>query len=401
MDLKIKRSEASLIGDNWILLYGRRKVGKTYLLKNFVRKDEYILIGREGTIWLEGSERKKLDSFDELADHVKGQLEKGKRIVIDEFQRAPMDQMEWISTSHPSGQLILSGSSMSVVRKVLGTGSPILGKVKELGLDLIRAEDLFGSSTDKISLDKAPYLSDPWTIPFFGNGEVLRELYNMLQGTSYTVPALVGEIFHAEERTLSKIYQGILSSIGAGKVRPGEIATDLYNKGLITRDGASQISPYLESLKKMGIIEEIRIFRKKRKIMRFTSPVMTLYYYMESKYGLERDLPPYRDVEANLKRIHSFCMEHYLAKAFARKMGGELRYSFDPEIDGVIVDRKEKPLAVLEVKWKDLRNDDVKRFIEKTDNFDCERILLTRERSGIESDEMRINNEMEIIDFLK
>ncbi len=401
MELNIPRSESTRIGKKWTLLYGRRKVGKTYLLENTISFDEYILIGREGTIWIEGSKRKKLGSFDELSDHVKEELENGRKIIIDEFQRAPMDQIEWISTSHPSGQLILSGSSLSVVKKILDPGSPLLGKLSELRLDLIRPEDLFASNSNLISLDKAPYLSDPWTIPFIEKGEVLSELYELLRGTSYTVPALVGEIFHEEGRTLSEIYQGILSSLGSGKTRSNEISSNLYNKGLIARDGASQISPYIEALKKMGIIEEIRIFSKKRKIQRYTSPVMTLYYYMESKYGLERELPPYKEVEANLRKIHSFCMEHYLVKAFTRKIGGQLRYSFDPEIDGIIVDRKERPLAVLEVKWKDLRKNDVSRFIEKTFDFDCDRILLTKEKSDLESDEIKIMEENDIMDFLK
>jgi hypothetical protein len=94
-------------------------------------------------------------------------------------------------------------------------------------------------------------------------------------------------------------------------------------------------------------------------------------------------------------------MEHYLVKAFTRKIGGQLRYSFDPEIDGIIVDRKERPLAVLEVKWKDLRKNDVSRFIEKTFDFDCDRILLTKEKSDLESDEIKIMEENDIMDFLK
>lgn len=397
MDLVIPRSEATLIGNDWTLLYGRRKTGKTYLLRNFMDVDEYILVGREGSIWLE-KENRKLGSFDELSDMIRDELGKGKRIVIDEFQRIPPDLLEWMSSSHPSGQLILSGSSMGVVRKVLGTGSPILGKFRELRLGLVGGDDLLGSGD--VDLDHAPYLSDPWTIPFLKGINILQDLYSLLDGTSYTVPGLVGEIFHEEDRTLSEIYQGILSSIGSGKKRSSEIATELYNKGLITKDSPSAIGPYLSSLKMMGIIEEIRIHGKKRNVLRFTSEVMTLFYYMESKYGLEMGLPPVERVKANLKRIHSFCMEYYLVRSFSRRLGGDLRYSFDPELDGIIVDRKEKPMAVIEVKWSDLRKGDIKRFKEKTGSFDCEKFLLARNSKGLEDNEITIMDKDEIRKYI-
>ena len=396
MDLVISRNEASSIGDNWSLLYGRRKTGKTFLLRSFIEEDEYILIGREGSIWIEGQTRRRLSSINELTDHVREELGKGKKIVIDEFQRIPMDDLEWMASSHPSGQLILSGSSMGVIKKVLGPGSPLLGRFKEIRLSMIKPGDILKDLPSGVGLDHVPYLSDPWTIPFLGKGNVLKEMYDLLSGTRYTVPSLVGEIFHEEGRNLSEIYQGILTSIGAGRSKVHEVATTLYSKGLIKRESPSQISPYLKALKEMGIIEEISIFNKKRKALRFTSPVMTLYYYMESKYGLERGLPHFDEVKDNLKRIHSICMEHYLVKAFAKNMGGELRYSFDPEFDGIVVDRRERPIAVLEVKWKELRQRDIDDFIEKAQHFDCDKIILTKKGKSID-DEVKVLDEKNII----
>lgn len=395
MDMKISRRETDLLRENWSLLYGRRKTGKTYILRNFIDRDEYILIGKEGTIWSEGGSRKKYGSFDELADHVKNSLVEGKRIIIDEFQRMPMDQLEWISLSHPSGQLILSGSSMGVVGRITGSGSPLLGKFREVYLSTIDPADLLEHVN--IGLDVAPYISDPWTIPFFGKGDILTEIYKLLSGTMYTVPSLVGEIFHEEDRNLSEIYQGILSSIGSGRLKVHEIATHLYGKGLIKSESASQIGPYVAALKDMGIIEDVRIFNKKRKTLRFTSQVMTFYYYMSSKYDLENGMPPFEEARENLKRVHSTCMEHYLVRSISKVLGGDLRYSFDPEIDGIVVDRKERPLAVLEVKWKNIRRSDVDRFREKTENYNCEKMILTR--SGIKSEEedIRILDEKEII----
>ena len=401
MDLEFNRREARDLEDTWTLLYGRRKTGKTYLLRHMVEKDQYILVGREGTIWIEGEPDRRIGSIDELTRHVREALERGERIVLDEFQRIPLGDLEWISSVHPAGQLILSGSSMSVVKKVLGPGSPLLGKFRERRLSLISPSDLFRDDRKEVGLDHAPYLSDPWTIPLLKGGDILKDIYRLLEGTANTVPSLVGEIFHEEDRTLSEIYQAILSAIGSGRIKPHEIATDLYRKGVISKESPSQISPYLKGIEKMGLIESIRIFRKKRNTLRFISSVMTLFYYMEGKYGLEKGLPPFEEVKQNLRRIHSICMEHYLTKAFAEKMGGELRYSFDPEFDGVVVNRNEKPIAVIEVKWKELRGYDIDNFIEKALDIDCEKIILTKRPYRGESGGVRILSEGEMIHYLR
>jgi len=34
----------------WVLVYGRRKIGKSYFVKNFVKHDKYFFIGRGGKI---------------------------------------------------------------------------------------------------------------------------------------------------------------------------------------------------------------------------------------------------------------------------------------------------------------------------------------------------------------
>jgi hypothetical protein len=57
--------------------------------------------------------------------------------------------------------------------------------------------------------------------------------------------------------------------------------------------------------------------------------------------------------------------------------------------------------SILEVNWKDLRERDVSGFIEKTSDFDCDRIILTKEKSDLESDEIKIMEENDIMDFLK
>ena len=84
----------------------------------------------------------------------------------------------------------------------------------------------------------------------------------------------------------------------------------------------------------------------------------------------------FNEVKDNLRRIHHLCMEDYLVEVIARWMGGYLNYSFEPEIDGVVVDRKGRPKASIEVKWGRFRHADVDAFVEKTAHIDAPRYLV-------------------------
>ena len=60
MKIEFPRSELADVGDGWTMVYGRRKVGKTYMLKRFVDWDVYFLIGLEGSVWIEGMDVDRL-----------------------------------------------------------------------------------------------------------------------------------------------------------------------------------------------------------------------------------------------------------------------------------------------------------------------------------------------------
>ncbi len=378
MDLEFPRSELHNVDYGWTLVYGRRKAGKTYMLKRFVDWDIYILVGQEGTVWVEGAGLGRLDSMDTVINLVMGWLTDGRTVIIDEFQRMSMGVLERIASVHPDGRLILSGSSMGVMNRVLGPGSPLLGRFREKRVTLVGPKDLFAVYPGDLPIDHAPYLSDPWTVPIMRGKTILRDLYDLLGGTENTIPALMGEIFHVEDRSLSEVYQGIMGCIGSGTKRPAKIASTLYLRDVIRKDSSSHVSSYINNLKGMGLVKEIGIFGQKRSAYRLASPVFASYYDMDSLYGLERGLPEFEEVEENLRRIHERCMEDYIVHLLARDMGGYVNYSFEPEIDGIVVDRKGRPRATIEVKWGRLRNADVDTFVEKTEHIDAPRYVVAK-----------------------
>ncbi len=379
MDLEFPRSEMDNVSTGWTLVYGRRKIGKTYMLKRFVDWDIYLLVGLEGTVWVEGADVGRLDSMDAVVDLVMRSLRSGMTVIIDEFQRISMGTLERITSVHPDGRLILSGSSMGVMKRILGPGSPLLGRFREKRVTLVGPEDMYAVYPKGLPLDHAPYLSDPWTVPIIGRKDVLRDLYGLLGETVNTIPALIGEIFHVEDRNLSEVYQGIMACIGSGTKRSAKIASTLYLREVIRKDSSSHVSSYINTLKGMGLVKEIGIYGQKRSAYRLASPVFAVYYGMDSLYGLERGLPEFEEVKGNLRRIHERCMEDYIVHLLAWDMGGYANYSFEPEIDGIVVDRKDKPRASIEVKWGRLRNADVDAFVEKTDHIDAPRYVVAKQ----------------------
>jgi hypothetical protein len=365
MKLKITRSESYKIKKNWILLYGRRKVGKTFMLKNYIKWDYYFLIGQAGTIWCDGPPIKKFTILDDFIEFLIDSLKTDKVVVVDEFQRLPIEVFERISSIHPNGQLILSGSSLAVVKKIIDTKSPLLGLLQENRIGLIQYYDIIRMLSLKDMIDYGTYLQDPWLIPIMDGSNILNDLHNMLEGIRYTIPALLGEIFHEEDRTTSEIFEGILGAIGSGYGKPSEIASILYHRGIIKRDAPSHVVPYIRNLMDMDILKLVRIFKKKRTTYRMVSPIFSIYYYMNDKYGLEQGLPKFSSVEQNLQRAHTLAVEDFIVTSLARSLNGEFRYSFEPEIDGIVVDRRERPIATIEVKWGRLTNTDIDNFIDK------------------------------------
>jgi len=380
MDIVVERREAELLSDRWALVYGRRKVGKTFMLRRFYSWDYFILIGRDGTIWIEGADVEKFINIEDFMRFLVRTLKMGKRVVVDEFQRLPSSVLERVSTAHPSGNLILSGSSMRVVKDILSSKSSLLGLVEEHHIGLINPQDIAKFLDSKKFLDYAIYLRDPWLIPLVNYDSILTDLYRVVTHTPSTIPSLVGEIFREEDRRLTSTYEGIIKSIGSGYGKPSEISSILYSRGLILKDSPSAVVPYIKNLVRMGILKEVKLYGKKGIIYRMVSPIFSVFYYLSDRYEMEYSKPSFKTMEENIMKIHSLCYEDFIAELIAHILGGYLRYSHDPEIDGIIVDRKEKTIGVVEVKYGRIGKSDISKFVDKTENIRGKRIVVAKNR---------------------
>ncbi len=380
MDLIVERSEIKELEDAWTLIYGRRKVGKTFMLRNFYPWDVYFHVTRDGTIWVDGTDIRKITSVEDFIGIVSSLLKSGKRVVIDEFQRLPFGVMERLSLLHPYGTLLLSGSSMRVVREVLGKNSPLLGLLEEHRIGLISPQDMAVKLKGDNALDYIVYLRDPWLIPIMNGKNVHRDLYRVVVRAAHTLTALIGEIFIEEDRKLTATYEGIIESIGSLKDKPSEIASSLYSRGLLSRDSASAVAPYIKNLERMGIVKSIKLYGRRGVIYRMLSPIFTVFYYIRSLYDFDMRVPSYDEVEENIKRIHGLCYEDFIVETLAWLMRGYVRYSQYPEIDGIIVDRRGRPIAVVEVKRGKITKSEVSKFLSKTESINGKKIVVAKNK---------------------
>ena len=380
MNLIVRRREAEQLKDRWSLVYGRRKVGKTFMLRRFQSWDYFILVSRDGNIWIDGADIERFTSIDDFLRFILKNLQAGRKIIIDEFQRLPNYILEKIATIHPSGTLIFSGSSMRIVKEILGEKSPLLGLVEEHPIGLMNPQDVIKTLEIREPLDYTVYIRDPWLIPLMEGKNIYKDLYRIIAYTQSTIPSLIGEIFREEERMLTSTYEGIIENIGAGYGKPSEISSILYHRGLISKDSPSTVIPYIKNLVKMGILKEIKLYGKRGVIYRMVSPIFSVFYYLSDKYEMDYSIPSFDNMREDIMKIHGLCYEDFIIETIANIIGGYIRYSQEPEIDGIIVDRRERPIAVVEVKHGNITKNELSKFIDKTEDLRGKRIVVAKNK---------------------
>jgi len=387
--LEIKRKESEEIRKihGWMILFGRRKVGKTYLLKHFLKYDAYLLVRRDGTVITENIPEERIEDLNLLNRIVKDLLAKGKTVVIDEYQRLPHSFFDELSTSHPKGKIILSGSVVSTIHKFFGTGSPLLGMLAEYKLGLLAPDDALRQlkGLKEHSIEYAAFIRDPWLVPNFSYTEITEDLYYAVTRFKNAVPRLIGETFQEENRELTKTYEAIIREVGAGYRRSAEIAHILSNKKIIKKDDARLIHPFLKNLVAMDLFEEVPVFLGRGYHYRIKSPIIELFYYLADRHNIEEREAPFSEVKENVQKIRNFAVQNFVGDFFADGLEGNKEISIIPEIDFIITKgRKRDPVLAGEVKWGSWKKDDVIAFSEKVKQLKCRKVFFVKEKMPIE-----------------
>jgi AAA+ ATPase superfamily predicted ATPase len=381
------------------VIYGRRRVGKTALISEYIRNKPHIyLYATEGNIeeQLRGltKEIKKLveaplsnhlhfETFSEAFEFLaKLELNKKLVLVIDEYQNlcklqqgfSSSLQRVWdLSLSQANIHLILCGSVLSMMHsEVLAYNAPLYGRrttnihLKALHFKYIRSF-LPHLSNEELMQIYASFGTIPkYLNEYDAKQSFMKNIQNkILNKNAYLYSE--GNFLLKQELSDAGTYFAILESISKGNTKVGSIASNLSKP-------STYLTPYLQKLLELDIVQkEVPITETnplKSKLGRYKIKDKFLnfwFYYVYKNYNyLEVN-----QIEAVLKelilnfndRFVSFAFEDYLLEEML--LNHEQYFSFRPhkigrwwnnkeEIDLVAFD--DENICFIECKWQNSVN---------------------------------------------
>jgi len=377
----IERREAQQLKkiDSWILVYGRRKTGKTFLLRRYVNWNLYITVTRSFSAITE--ERNGDIRFSNIKDallNVTRYIESGGIVVIDEFQRVPYEFWDLIAvTKHRGGgKVILCGSSFSITRDVFDKRSPLLGLFAPIEIGLVHPADAI-YSFQKIFSVKDAFLwgliaRDPWILGLVKpKNDVTTTIIENYKPLVSSVSGLIGEVFEEEDRKLTRLYDAVLRLLSLNYWSSADIAQKLYESRLIEKPEMGIVTGILNQLYNMGFVDKVKLVytRGGRTYYRHKSSLISLLLYIDEKYGD-------RDVKPNLDDIASkigFELQFFLGEILAEYKKLDRGYLIMPrgegDIDIVLLSRG-RPVIAYEVKIGPITVNEARKAVKNMERYD-------------------------------
>ncbi len=385
--------------DKWTMVYGRRKTGKTFLLREFVPHDEYFFVKRDRTILTERDQKMESMVYDTFIEILQRELSNGKTLVVDEFHRLGDDFYDLLHSMKKNGRLILVSSTLSLSKKLLDQKSPLMGLFAEVPVPIIDLSNSLKAleskhHSKKDMMELATVLREPITIEYVDqNDSAKNTLLTVLQSSLKTIPALVGEIFQEEERRLSNIYEGILRAIATGNTVSGSIADYLFSHKLIDKNDPSLVQQYLANMVEFGILKKTKMYNKRKNRYAHASHLIHLYYYADEHYNISERYPSKQEMKRIIDEVIPHLIEDVVRERLAKKHGlteGVIETP-DHDIDACLL-RFKKPAMIGEVKWKDeVKKRDVTRAEEVLSQYEVEkRFLFVPDKEEVTSDSLEV-----------
>ncbi|MCD4845521.1 MAG: ATP-binding protein [Methanosarcinales archaeon] len=390
----------------FIVIYGRRRIGKTELIKKFINNKPhiYFLCNKAGTS-INTSRFKRqiaqffsepeivLEDLVEIFSYLVSRTKERLIIALDEFPYlvekddaipSIMQQIIDEILRDSNLMLIICGSSISMMEELLGYKNP-----------------LYGRKTGHIKID---HLKFRYIQKFFPNNSNQENIiiYSILGGVPHYLEKFSDKktpLTNAKEQILSKkgmlyeevdfllkeefrepdVYKNILSAIALGNTRVSNISD---------RSGipVSDIDRYLKALIRLGIIrKEIPVTEKKSK--------KTLYTIDDNFFDFHSVFfePNRSDIEIGETQVVEDSLEKdfntYMGKKFEQFIRTEILRNICPfrvtkigrwwgfyredrkrkelEIDAICFNENTKEILFLECKWKDLQEKQSKEILKK------------------------------------
>lgn len=429
------------------IIYGRRRVGKTYLIKEFLRdKKGYYYVALESNdlinlsllsqaVYEACGNLKGLPDFTdfEAAFRYLFEYAKGHRIafVIDEYPYLAQ-ATEYISSllqklideyrKESKLFLILCGSSMSFMEnQVLAYKSPLYGrrtsqlKIKPFNyLDSAKFVENYSYKDKAIVYGLTEGIAEYLT--FFDDGLDLKtNIINIFLKTS-------GRLFEEPTNLLKqelrqpKTYNDILFAIAGGASKLNEIATKLNMQ-------TGGLSYYINSLIELGIVEKrtpVLDRKTKRPVYSIKDTMFRFWYHFVQKninlINMELGEIVYsKQIESKINDymgsvFEKIVLEYYelrqrigmtefIPSDYGNWWGNDKNRKKESEIDLLSYDEEGNYLFA-EVKWKNQKADKsvFDELIEKSKNFNCfSKAFWIVSLSGFEK--FKKNEDVELIDI--
>ena len=384
-------------GPQLIVIYGRRRVGKTFLLKEFLKgkRGVYVLLTGDsikenikvmkeafarltGKSYFTRLEVGLEELFRLLKEEVRGEK---VAVVLDEFQYlTQLDpgvltilQRVWDEVLKDSEIfLVLCGSSIGMMEKLLEYKSPIYGrrtgqwKVEAFTIDgivemfphkdfeeIVKIYAVFGGVPYYLSLiDRNVSVEENIKRKILTKGEVLYEEPEFLLREEFREP---------------RVYKLILKYIALGYATLGELVS-------VTGFDRGNISRYLETLEAMGLLG-YELPYGKRKRGRYYIRDMFFNFWFRYVYPNKGDLEVGMVEEVFRKILKT--LNTYYGHAFERLVIDMLRQKLidfghttvsrwwhkGEEVDAIAVGNK--VAVAIEVKWKELTREEAERTLKE------------------------------------
>lgn len=384
----------------FIIIYGRRRIGKTALLNKFLENRNGIyFMGR-----LESKEdllkrfnillaeffndsklfRDHLQSWDAIFEYINEKSEKKLIIILDEFpfivEKFPeiisIMQDKWDNLlKNSKSMIILSGSSISMMEKyTLDYNSPLYGRrTGQWKVGRMNPKELYSFFPNYSLINILTVYSCLDTIPgyltkFSKDKEVWVNITEQLLSKGEFLYEEVDILLREELRDTSN-YMSILASIAGGLTTFNEIT-------LKTNLDKSLISKYISKLETIDIIDKLMPITEKYKNK--LKAKGALYYIKDNfidfyfrfvyinKDSIERGLDVTEYVKKNMDQYMGKKFEKFIIESFSNVINEKFQYvgkwwHKEKEIDIVAINEEETKILFAECKWSD--NVDAKKVL--------------------------------------
>lgn len=402
-----------------VVMYGRRRIGKTTLISKFIAdkpaifftaqevNDTLNLIQFSKKIYSFFDIPETVGSFNNWSDAFHFLSDKAKQnqfiLAFDEFPyvasaNRSLKSILQSAIDHEFKNtglfLILCGSHMGFMEnEVLGYKSPLFGRrtaqIKLEGFDYYDAGKMLGSFSNE---DKIKLYSCVGGTPHYlaqiksseGFEENIKRLFFDISGYLYNEPIMLLQ----QELREPAMYNSIVSAIASGASRLNEIATRI-------NEDSPKVNKYLQTLVNLQIVQKIYPFgentqNSRKGIYRIADNCYDFWYSFVFQYKPEIESgngdivadhevfgeklssyigkPPFETICLQyLQRINRSRKLPFTATSFGSWWGTDPKEKRQSDFDVVAANRTEKKIILGECKWKNSINDvsEIQKLVSK------------------------------------